>query len=89
MCWTARSPAAWESGRRGSRPARLGFAPRGTVHAFNNAGAAPRTVLVWSMGTSAMEKLLEELPQLPAGPPDMSKLMPILQRNDIEVVETG
>jgi mannose-6-phosphate isomerase-like protein (cupin superfamily) len=72
----------------GERPLTLGpggfaFAPRGTVHGFENRGAAPATALVWQTPAYGVEEMLEAVSQLPSGPPDPARLGPILERFDI------
>jgi len=62
------------------RPGTFGFVPRGTAHAFENAGAGTASALIWTVPIFGVEGLLEELSQLPPGPPDMAKVLPILQK---------
>ncbi|MBI4200929.1 MAG: cupin domain-containing protein [Chloroflexi bacterium] len=65
------------------------FVPKGTVHSVDNRGVSAAKILLLEMPApaSSMDKMLEELNQLPPGPPDMDKLIPVLQRYDIiEVV---
>lgn len=64
----------------------FGFAPGGTVHGLDNRGTSPARVLAWQAPAPGMDKFLEELSQLPPGPPDMAKLLPIMQKYDIEPV---
>ncbi len=70
------------------RAGSFAFAPRGTVHSFDNRGTTPAKTLILESPAPApsMEILLEELNQLPPGPPDMDKLVPVLLNYDIEVV---
>jgi quercetin dioxygenase-like cupin family protein len=64
------------------------FVPRGTVHHIENRGASSARVLLWESPAPApgLDKMMEELNQLPPGPPDMSKVVPILRKHDIEMV---
>jgi quercetin dioxygenase-like cupin family protein len=66
------------------------YAPRGVLHAFQNAGQAPAKALVWQMPASKirpfLEQLREALRHLPPGPPDLNALAPLLQKYDLEPV---
>ena len=62
------------------------FVPRDTVHDFENTGTSSAKILLWEAPAPGMDKMFEELNQLPPGPPDMDKLIPVLQKYDIEVV---
>lgn len=64
----------------------FGLAPKGLVHGFENKGASSAKVLVWQTPPTGVEKMMEELSQLPPGPPDMEKLLPILKTYDTEPV---
>lgn len=65
------------------------FIPRNTIHAIDNKGTSSAKVLLWESPAPApgLDKMLEELNQLPAGPPDMAKVAAILLRYDIELVD--
>lgn len=67
------------------RPGTFGSVPRGTAHAFQNTGAGTPRLLIWTMPVFGVEGMLEELSQLPPGPPDMAKLLPIMQKYGIEM----
>ena len=64
----------------------FGYAPRGTVHTFENRGTAPARVVVWQTPAYGFDRLAQELSALPPGPPDMARLGPILQRYDVNPV---
>lgn len=66
-------------------PGTFGFVPRGTAHAFQNTGAGTGRVLIWTTPTFGVEGLLEDLSQLPPGPPDMGRVLPILQKYGMEM----
>lgn len=68
------------------RAGSFAFAPRGTVHRVENGGTSPAKILLWEAPAPSIDKLLEQLSQLPPGPPDMDKLLPELLKYDIEVV---
>jgi len=68
------------------RAGSFAFVPRGTVHRVENRGTSPAKILLWEAPAPSMHKLLEELNQLPPGPPDMDKLVPVLLKYDIELV---
>lgn len=68
------------------RAGSFAFAPRGTVHRVENGGTSPAKILLWEAPAPSIDKLLEELNQLPPGPPDMDKLVPALLRYDIELI---
>ena len=61
-----------------------GFAPKGTVHGFENRGAAGAKVVIWQAPAYGVDRRMEELSQVPPGPPDMQKLGAILQKYDIQ-----
>ena len=63
------------------------FAPRGTVHRIENGGTVPAKILLWGAPAVSIDKMLEEMSQLPPGPPDMDKLVPIMQKYDVELVD--
>jgi quercetin dioxygenase-like cupin family protein len=70
------------------RAGSFAFIPRGTVHRVENRGTSPAKILLWEAPAPSIDKLLEELNQLPPGPPDpdMGKIAPILLKYDIELV---
>jgi len=68
------------------RAGSLAFVPRGTIHRVENGGTSPAKILLWEAPAPGIDKLLEQMSQLPPGPPDMNKLLPLMQRYDIEVV---
>jgi quercetin dioxygenase-like cupin family protein len=59
------------------------FAPRGTVHGFENRGATAATAVIWQTPSYGVERMLEAVSQLPPGPPDPARLGPILAQFDI------
>ncbi len=65
------------------------FVPRGTVHRIENKGTSPARVLLWESPAPApgLDKMMEELKQLPAGQPDMTRVAAILLKYDIELVD--
>jgi quercetin dioxygenase-like cupin family protein len=71
-----------------TRAGSFAFVPRDTVHHIENRGSSQAKILLWEAPAPGADKLLEELNQLqlPPGPPDMDKLVPILLKYDIEVV---
>ena len=69
-----------------ARAGSFAFVPRGTVHHIENGGTSPAKILLWEAPAPGIDKLLEELNQLPPGPPDMDKLLPVLLKYDIELV---
>jgi quercetin dioxygenase-like cupin family protein len=64
----------------------LGFIPRETVHAMHNSSAAPCRVLLWQLPGADLQGQLEEMSQLPPGPPDMGQLLALFAKYDIEPV---
>lgn len=79
--------------RAGDRTVTMGagsfaFIPRETIHGIENMGTAPAKVLLWESPAPSpgLDKMLEELNQLPPGPPDMDQLVPVLLKYDIELV---
>jgi len=68
------------------RAGSFAFVPRGTVHLIENRGTSPAKILLWETPAPSINKLLEEMNQLPPGPPDMDKLVPVLLKYDIELV---
>jgi quercetin dioxygenase-like cupin family protein len=68
------------------RAGSLAFVPRGTVHRVENEGTSSAKILLWEAPAPDIYKMLEQMNQLPPGPPDMDKLVPILLRYDVELV---
>ncbi|MBI4277681.1 MAG: cupin domain-containing protein [Armatimonadetes bacterium] len=68
------------------RAGSFAFVPRGTVHRVENGGTSPAKILLWEAPAPSIDKLLEEMNQLPPGPTDMGKLLPVLLKYDIELV---
>ena len=64
----------------------FGYVPRGTPHTGDNLGTSPCRLLTWTMPDSRVGQMLEEMRQLPPGPPDMARLQAIFQRYDLEPV---
>ncbi len=64
------------------------FVPRNTVHAIENKGTPSAKTLLWESPAPApgLDKMMEELNQLPPGPPDMARVASILLKYDIELV---
>jgi hypothetical protein len=76
--------------RVGERVVRVGpgacvFGPRGIPHAYKNIGSAPSRHLV-IITPAGFEKFLEELSQLPPGPPDLEVLTRIARRYELVFV---
>jgi quercetin dioxygenase-like cupin family protein len=62
--------------------------PRGVAHGFENRSQVPaRTLILWtpSLGPGA-EEVFTTLSNVPPGPPDMTKLVPLLQSLDMSPV---
>jgi quercetin dioxygenase-like cupin family protein len=55
--------------------------PRGTVHTFSKAGAAPAKVLVL-VSPAGFEKFFEEI----AGPPDLKKVLALAPKYNLRIV---
>jgi len=64
-------------------PGTLVYAPRGTVHTFRNLSSKTGRMLV-TVQPAGLEKFFAELDALPPGPPDMSKVLPILEKYGLE-----
>lgn len=60
----------------------MAFGPRGIPHAWRITGDKPARVLL-SVFPAGLERMFEELGQLPAGPPDMGKVTEICGRYGI------
>lgn len=62
------------------------FKPRGLPHTFWNQGPVPARILE-IISPAGFEKYFEELAELvtPAGPPDISRLMTLAQKYDLEL----
>jgi quercetin dioxygenase-like cupin family protein len=58
------------------------YAPRGVSHSFRAVSATPSRMLV-HIAPAGMETMLEELSQLPAGPPDFGQVVAICTRYGI------
>ncbi len=76
--------------RVGERVVRVGpgacvFGPRGIPHAYKNISSAPSRHLV-IITPAGFEKFLEELSQLPPGPPDLEVLTRIARRYELVFV---
>ena len=61
----------------------FGFVPKGVVHGFENRGTSPARLIVIQMPAPGVERMMDELSALPPGPPDMEKLLPIMQKYDV------
>jgi quercetin dioxygenase-like cupin family protein len=59
--------------------------PKGTVHAFANAGAGTARALLF-LAPAGFEEAMEELAQLPPGPRDMTTVASILRKYHTEPV---
>ena len=68
------------------RAGSFAFVPRGTVHLLENTGTSSAKILLWETPAPGIDKMLEELNQLPPGPPDMEKLSTVLLKYDVELV---
>ncbi|MEM7103678.1 MAG: cupin domain-containing protein [Bacteroidota bacterium] len=66
-------------------PGDLIFCPRGIPHSFKAIGDEKARVLL-SIFPSGLEDMFEELSQLPAGPPDMEKIVQISAKYNIKFV---
>ena len=65
------------------------FVPRGTVHAFTNAGDGPLRMIVLVTPGGIHEKFFAEVgedPATPAGPPDIAKLLAAAPKYGIEIL---
>jgi quercetin dioxygenase-like cupin family protein len=67
-------------------PGTFVFIPRGTVHAFMNAGPAPaRLLLTFSPG--GVDRFFEDLtPVMAAEPPDMARAAAVSEKHRLEIV---
>jgi quercetin dioxygenase-like cupin family protein len=61
------------------------YAPRGVAHSFRAVSAMPSRMLV-HIAPAGMETMLEELSQLPDGPPDFGQVAAICTRYGIAFV---
>ena len=70
------------------RAGSFAYIPRDTVHRVENTGTSSAKILLWETPAPGIDKMMEELDQLqlPPGPPDMDKLVPVLLKYDIEPV---
>ena len=68
--------------------------PRGTVHAFENVGAVPGRLMILSSPAGGTERFFFEMgeealdsssPPPPTDPPEISELLSIMKRHDMEV----
>lgn len=88
--YVAEGELAVQAGERTGtmRAGSFAFIPRDTVHRLENTGTVPAKILLWETPAPGMDKMMEELDQLqlPPGPPDMGKLVPVLLKYDIEMV---
>jgi quercetin dioxygenase-like cupin family protein len=64
----------------------LGYIPRETVHAMHNASSESCRILLWQSPGVDGQAQLEEMSQLPPGPLDLSQLLPLFAKYDIEPV---
>lgn len=64
-------------------PGGIVFGPRNVPHSFLTTGAG-RTRFYVVITPSGMEHMFAELEQLPAGPPDMGKVLEICNRHGIQ-----
>jgi quercetin dioxygenase-like cupin family protein len=62
------------------------FIPKRTVHAMQNVSGEPCRALLWQMPGVGMRQQLEEMNALPPGPPDLTTLLPLMAKYDIEPV---
>ncbi len=63
----------------------LAFGPRGVPHSWKTVGAGKTRVLLTAY-PSGIEKMFEEIGELPAGPPDMPTVFGICERYGIRFV---
>lgn len=64
-------------------PGTFVYAPRGTAHTFRNLGSKTGRMLV-AVQPAGLEKFFAEVNALPPGPPDMSKVQPLLEKYGLE-----
>jgi len=64
------------------RPGACVHAPKGSLHTFRNVGSTLGTLLV-VMTPGGFERFFAEMSELPAGPPDMTRLLEIASRHQI------
>ena len=64
------------------------FVPRGTPHTDDNLGPVPCRLLAWTTPAMELERLVDEVRQLPPDPPDGTQLQALLQKYDTEIVGT-
>lgn len=57
-------------------------APQGSLHTFKNIGAGPGTFLVF-LAPGGFEQFFAKIAALPAGPPDLARLMAIAAEHEI------
>ena len=61
------------------------FGPRGVPHTFRNVGSSPARILI-IISPAGFERCLEELSQLPPGPPDIAKVTAICAKYGCKIL---
>jgi mannose-6-phosphate isomerase-like protein (cupin superfamily) len=64
------------------------FGPRGVAHTFRNVGSGPGRILI-IINPAGFERCLEELGQLPPGPPDIANVTAICAKYGCKILATS